>query len=74
MEEEDQAFQRFFDCLKASIEGFKLGCKPFIGLDGCHFRSKYLRILLYVTAFNGNNGLFPIAFVVVEGKSWHTWW
>ena len=69
LEEEDQAFQKFFVGFKASIESFKLRCRPFIGLDGCHLRSKYLKILLSATALNGNNGLFPIAFAIVEGDS-----
>ena len=56
-------------CFKASIDDFKLGCRSFMGLDGCHLRSKYLGCLLSVTALDGNNGLFSIAFAIVEGES-----
>lgn len=51
---------------------FKIGCKPFIGFDDCQLRSKYLDILLSALALDGNNGLFHIAFVVVEGESGDT--
>jgi len=61
-----------FLCFKASIDGFKLGCRPFIGLNGCHLRSKYLGCLLSAISLDENNELFLIAFVVVEGESGET--
>ena len=58
---------------KASIDGFKLGCRPFMGLEGCHLSSKYLGCLLFATSRDGNNGLFPITLVVVvKGESCET--
>ena len=53
---------------------FQAGCRPFIGLDGCHLRSKYLGCLLSVSALDGNYGLFLIAFIVVERESDETWY
>ncbi|GAV68149.1 hypothetical protein CFOL_v3_11652, partial [Cephalotus follicularis] len=35
-----------FICYEASRKGFKEGCRPFIGLDGCHFKGMYGGILL----------------------------
>lgn len=57
-----------FDSFSISVEGFKHGCRSFIGLDGCQLRSKYMGMLLSTTALDGNNGLFPIAFAVVESE------
>lgn len=67
------AFQRMFVSFKVCIQGFKMGCRLFLGVDGCHLRSKYLETLLSATALDGNNGLFPVAFVVVEEESNVTW-
>ena len=58
----NHSFLRMFFCFKLSIDGFLNGCRPFMGLDGCHLRGKYLGMLLSATALDGNNGLFPINF------------
>ena len=31
-------FQRLYICLRATKEGFKAGCRPLIGLDGCFLK------------------------------------
>lgn len=49
------------------------GCRPFIGLDGCHLRSKYLGILFTASALDSNSGFFLVVIAVVEGKSGETW-
>lgn len=62
-----------FVSFKASFEGFMHGCRPFISLDRCHLRSKYLGLLLSATALDGNNGIFLIAFAMVESECKATW-
>ncbi|GAV57022.1 hypothetical protein CFOL_v3_00561 [Cephalotus follicularis] len=59
-------FKRIFICLYAMKRGFSKGCRPFFGLDGCHLKGSYGGILLAVVSVDGHNGLFPIAFAVVE--------
>lgn len=59
-------------CFKASIDGFNNGCRPFLDLDDCHLKSKYLSTLLLATTLDGNNGLFLVVFEVVEGESGDT--
>ena len=71
--EDDRAFQRMFVTFKSCIQGFKMGCKPFLGGDGCHLQSKYLGTLLAATILDGNNGLFSVAFAVVEGEFEMSW-
>ncbi|XP_050152899.1 uncharacterized protein LOC126627413 [Malus sylvestris] len=34
-------FQMMYVCLGACKEGFKHGCRPLIGLDGCHLKSQH---------------------------------
>ncbi|XP_043717537.1 uncharacterized protein LOC122665452 [Telopea speciosissima] len=64
---EDPTFQRLFICLDACKKGFVSGCGPFIGLDGCHLKGRYGRIMLSAVSVDGNNCLFPLAFAIVEG-------
>ncbi|XP_059660140.1 uncharacterized protein LOC132306663 isoform X1 [Cornus florida] len=52
-------FSRIFICFEALATGLKKGCRPFIGLDGCHLKGPYGGVLLTATALDGNNGLFP---------------
>ncbi|XP_042482641.1 uncharacterized protein LOC122063048 [Macadamia integrifolia] len=61
-------FKRCFICYEACKVGVFNGCTPFIGLDGCHLKEKYGGILLSIVFIDGNNGLFPLAFAVVESK------
>ncbi|KAF8393878.1 hypothetical protein HHK36_020076 [Tetracentron sinense] len=62
-------FKRFFICFEAMKKGFLEGCRPFIGLDGCHLKGPYGGVLLAAIALDGNNGLFLMAFAIVEGET-----
>lgn len=46
MVDRDSHFKRFFFCLKGSIDGFMVGCQPFLGLDGVHMTCKFKGMLL----------------------------
>lgn len=37
-------FSRFFLCLDAMRKRFIAGCKPLIGLDGCHLKVSYFNL------------------------------
>ncbi|KAF8378920.1 hypothetical protein HHK36_030269 [Tetracentron sinense] len=52
---------------------FLEGCRPFIGLDGCHLKGPYGGVLLAAIALDGNNGLFPVTFAIVEGETKESW-
>lgn len=68
----DLMLRPMFVYLKTSINGFKIGCRPFIGLDDCSLRSNYQGIMLSTSALYGNNGLFPVTFAVDKGESEET--
>ncbi|TXG56738.1 hypothetical protein EZV62_018051 [Acer yangbiense] len=53
--------------------GYLKGCKPFIGLDGCHLKGPYEGILLCAIAINANCGVYPNALGVCELKCRETW-
>ncbi|KAL5165738.1 hypothetical protein HKD37_18G050814 [Glycine soja] len=44
-------------------------CKPIIQVDGTHLYGKYRGTLLMATSQDGNGGVLPLAFAVVEDKN-----
>jgi hypothetical protein len=66
-------FKRFFVCLNAMKNGFVRGCRPWFGIDGCHLKGPYGGVLLSAVAIDGNKGMFPIAFAVVEIECKDSW-
>ncbi|KAK9291655.1 hypothetical protein L1049_019604 [Liquidambar formosana] len=52
---------------------FQAGCRPFIGLDGCHLKGPHGGMLLSAVALDGNCGLYPLAFAIVEGETIESW-
>ena len=58
-------FQRLYVCLQAMKQGFKEGCRPIIGVDGCHLKGAYPGMILVAVSKDGNNCIFPIAWAVV---------
>lgn len=66
-------FQRIFIALKPVIEGFKNGCRPIIGLDGCHLTGSYPGMLLVAVGCDGNNNIYPLAWAVVDIEKTDTW-
>ncbi|KAF7804421.1 Transposase, MuDR, plant [Senna tora] len=54
-----------------NVKGKKF--EPFFGLDGCHLKGPYGGVLLCAVSLDANNGLFPIAFAVVEVESKDSW-
>ncbi|KAL0440871.1 UNVERIFIED_CONTAM: hypothetical protein Sradi_0026000 [Sesamum radiatum] len=66
-------FKRFFLGLSALRDGFLEGCSPFLGFDGCHLKGPFVGVLLAAIGLDGNNGLFPVAFAVVESECKESW-
>ncbi|KAF7140647.1 hypothetical protein RHSIM_Rhsim06G0119600 [Rhododendron simsii] len=59
-------FGRLFVSFAGMIKGFLNGCRPFIGVDGCHLKGPYGGVLISAVALDGNNGLFPLAVAVAK--------
>ncbi|XP_073120690.1 uncharacterized protein [Henckelia pumila] len=66
-------FQRVFVSFYASIRGFLNGCLPAVGHGGIQLKRKYLSTLLSATSFDGDGGLFPLAFGVVDMENDEIW-
>ena len=54
-------------------QGFLRGCRPFVGLDGCHLKGKFGGQLLFATAKDGNDNIFPVAMVLVDQENKDSW-
>ena len=70
---EDKRFQRLFISFHASIYGFENGCRSLLFLDTTSLKSKYHEILLTATALDGDDGIFPVAFAIVDSENDDNW-
>jgi len=66
-------FQRIYICLDACKNGFKAGCRPFIGLDGCFLNGYYGEQLLSAMGQDANNQIFVIAYAIVDVENKDNW-
>ncbi|XP_043714718.1 uncharacterized protein LOC122663076 [Telopea speciosissima] len=66
-------FKRMYICFDACIQGFLKGCRPFIGFDGCHLKGLYGGVLVSTISVDGNNGIFSVAYGVVESEGKDSW-
>ncbi|XP_074361445.1 uncharacterized protein LOC141701712 [Apium graveolens] len=53
--------------------GFRNGCRPLLGLDGCHLKGPYGGQLLAAVATDANDGMYPLAWAVVETENNDSW-
>ncbi|KAK9911852.1 hypothetical protein M0R45_035737 [Rubus argutus] len=73
MDGEVRRFHRMYVCLAACKEGWIKGCRPVIGLDGCHIKGPHPGQLLCAVGIDANNGMFPIAYAIAEVENTDTW-
>ncbi|XP_039146825.1 uncharacterized protein LOC120284076 [Dioscorea cayenensis subsp. rotundata] len=73
IENDGDRFKRAFFSFRACLLGFKLGWRPLLFIDGTHLLGKYGEILLGVTAKDGNEGIFHVAFAVVDNETDDNW-
>jgi len=66
-------FGCFYMCLAGFKTGFLAGCRPFIGVDGCHLKTAYGGQLLVAVGRDPNDQYYPLAFAAVENECKETW-
>ncbi|XP_025649566.1 uncharacterized protein [Arachis hypogaea] len=66
-------FSKLYICLEGCKRGFKAGCRPLIGLDGCHLKGYYGGQLLSAVAQDANNHFYVIAYAVVDSETKQSW-
>ncbi|KAL5185418.1 Glutaredoxin-C6 [Glycine soja] len=69
---EHRQFHRVFWTFGQCKEAFKY-CKQIIQVDSIHLYGKYCGTLLMVTSQDGNGGVLPLAFIMVEGETLTAW-
>nr|GEV77066.1 O-fucosyltransferase family protein [Tanacetum cinerariifolium] len=62
-------FRRIYVCLGPLKEGFKAVGMELLGLDGAFMKGQYPGQLLTDTGMDGNNGIYPVAYGIVESES-----
>ncbi|XP_058784424.1 uncharacterized protein LOC131659227 [Vicia villosa] len=66
-------FGCFYFCFDGIKKGFTHVCRPFIGVDGCHLKTKYGGTLLVVVGMDPNDQYYPLAFSVCETETKESW-
>ena len=66
-------FRRIYVCLGALKKGFKASGRELLGLDGAFMRGQYQGQLLTAVGVDANNGIYPVAYGIVESESQHSW-
>jgi transposase-like protein len=59
--------------LDACKRGFLEGCRPIIGIDGCHIKNRFGGVMLAAVGVDPNDCIFPIALAIVEVEDTKTW-
>ncbi|GJU72051.1 mutator type transposase [Tanacetum coccineum] len=66
-------FKRIYVCLGASKAGFKACRREFLGLDGAFMKGPFPGQLLTTVGIDPNNGIYPLAYGIVETESRESW-
>jgi hypothetical protein len=66
-------FGSFYFCFDGCKKGFTSACRPFVGVDGCHLKTRYGGQLLIAVGRDPNDQYFPIAFGIVETECKESW-
>ncbi|GKE28317.1 mutator type transposase [Tanacetum coccineum] len=70
---ETRQFRRIYICLGALKNGFKAGKRDLLGLDGCFLSGPYPGQILTAVGVDPNNGIYPLAYAVVESETKESW-
>ena len=68
MKDEDSQlkFRRMYIRYNTLKVGFLGGCRPIVGLDGCHLKGRFGGQILFVMTRNENDNIFPVTLVVEQ--------
>ena len=66
-------FRRVYVCLGALKDGFRASGRELLGLDGAFMKGQYSGQLLTAVGVDANNGIYPVAYGIVESESKHSW-
>ncbi|KAM0842513.1 hypothetical protein ACQ4PT_058322 [Festuca glaucescens] len=69
----DGLFENCYMSLDACKRGFLSGCRPVIGIDGCHIKNRFGGVMLAAVGVDPNDCIFPVAIAIVEVEDTNTW-
>ncbi|MBA0763392.1 hypothetical protein Gotri_012837 [Gossypium trilobum] len=59
--------------LEACKDGYRVGCRRIIGLDGCFLNGYFGGYLLAAVGIDANNGIYHIAYAAIESEKQASW-
>ncbi|CAA7033338.1 unnamed protein product [Microthlaspi erraticum] len=69
----EEVFHQFYVCFDVLRKTWKETCRPLIGLDGCFLKERVKGQLLVALGRDADNGIYPIAWSVVEVENNDNW-
>ena len=73
IDQNEGRFRRLFICYAACIQGFLNGCRPLLFLDGTFLKDRYKCMLLSAIAYDGDQGIFPLAYCICDQENVDNW-
>ncbi|KAK9048362.1 hypothetical protein SSX86_032676 [Deinandra increscens subsp. villosa] len=70
---ETRRFKRIYICLGALKEGFRCIGRELLGVDGSFMKGPYPGQILTAVGLDPNNGIYPLAYAVVEAENISSW-
>ncbi|GJR58588.1 mutator type transposase [Tanacetum coccineum] len=68
-----RTFRRVYVCLGALKLGFRACGREILGLDGCFMSGPWPGQILTAVGVDANNGIYPVAYAIVEAESKASW-
>nr|XP_043625845.1 uncharacterized protein LOC122597298 [Erigeron canadensis] len=72
-ESNERIFKRIYVCLGALKRGFKTAGRELLGLDGAFMSGPFPGQVLTAVSIDSNNGIYPVAYAVVEAETTNSW-
>jgi hypothetical protein len=66
-------FRRFFCSFRPYIEGFLVGCRPYLSVDSRKLNGRWCGQLATTCGFDGHNWMYPVAFGFIGSKIEDNW-
>ncbi|XP_071690516.1 uncharacterized protein [Rutidosis leptorrhynchoides] len=68
-----RVFMRIYVCLGPLKHGFRAMGRELLGLDGAHMKPPATGHILTAVGVDSNNGLYPVAYAIVDQESYNSW-
>ncbi|KAL4587707.1 hypothetical protein LXL04_000581 [Taraxacum kok-saghyz] len=66
-------FKRIYICLGPLKQGFKAYGRDILGFDGAFMKGPFRGQVLTAVGLDSNNGIYPVAYVIVESENMASW-